>query len=79
MDGDEQGRCQRHGHAVQDVEAQKRIFADHTRSQQQKARIGAGMDQGNAADLQERRARSFMPHERMCPRHVAADRDGPDG
>jgi len=51
MHGNEHGRCQRNGHAVQDIEAQERIAADEASAQEQEARVGPRMDQRYVATL----------------------------
>src|SRR5262245_52971486 len=53
VDGDEQGRRQRHGHAVEHVEAQERVARDEPAAQEQEASVAAGVDQLDVADLQQ--------------------------
>jgi len=61
------------------VEAQQCIPADEPAAEQQKARIGAGVDERDITHLEKRRTGAFVTHERGSTSHVAAHRDGPDG
>src|SRR6516165_7527336 len=78
MNGNEQGCSERHGHAVQNIEAQERCFAHGFAAQEQETRIGAGVYEWHVTNLQESGPWAFITDERMGSSHVATNRDGPD-
>src|SRR5439155_9986500 len=78
MDGDEQGRRQGDGDAMQDIKSQERIPAHKAPAQENKARIAPRMDQIHISDTEQLGAWSLVSEERRGPAHVTADGDRPN-
>src|SRR5262245_11797226 len=74
----EQRSRQRDGDTMEDVKAVERFFADETRAEQAKARVGGVGNHVDAVDRQELVAGAFITQKRRGPSHVRADRDGPN-
>jgi hypothetical protein len=61
MDRHEERDDQRQAHAVQDVEPEQGAFADERAAEQREPGIILRVNQGDVAELQERRARTLVP------------------